>query len=174
MGVGDLKTRTGLVHGKDELGQLAQTFDEMAEKLEQKESEQKKAKDKLLQSEERYRRIFENAVEGIYQTTPEGRYISVNPSFARMFGFASPEDMMRDVTDIGLQLYVNPGDRERLKRLLVQHGVAEGFEVQLYRKDKSTFWVSINAHTIHDPDGNILYYEGTNEDISQRKSRKWH
>jgi PAS domain S-box-containing protein len=169
LGVGDLKTRTGLVHGKDELGQLAQTFDEMAEKLEQKESEQKKAKDKLLQSEERYRRIFENAVEGIYQTTPEGRYISVNPSFARMFGFASPEDMMRDVTDIGLQLYVNPGDRERLKRLLVQHGVAEGFEVQLYRKDKSTFWVSINAHTIHDPDGNILYYEGTNEDISQRK-----
>lgn len=129
----------------------------------------KKAEDALVESEAKYRDIFENATEGIFQTTPQGRYISVNPSFAKMFGFDSPQDMIENVTDIGRQLYVDPEDRERLKRMLLEKGSVEGFEVELLRKDKSRFWVSINVHAVFGPEGNMLYLEGTNEDITKRK-----
>jgi PAS domain S-box-containing protein len=123
----------------------------------------------LLVAEERYRRIFENALEGIYQTTPEGRYLNVNPAFVRIFGFASAEEMMLQVTDIGKQLYVNPEDRDRLKAALAEQGQVEGFEAQVRRKDGSTFWISLNAHAVRDGTGKILYYEGTNTDITGRK-----
>ncbi len=132
-------------------------------------TERKQIEDTLKESESRYRNIFENAIEGIFQTTPEGRYRSVNPSFARMFGFDSPKEMVDTVTDIGRQLYVNPDDRERLKHLLLEHGNVEAFEVELYRKYKSKFWVSINVHAVFGPDGTMLYLEGTNEDITERK-----
>mgnify|MGYP000936757626 CR=1 FL=1 len=131
--------------------------------------ERKSAEIALSVSEAKYRNIFDNATEGIFQTTPQGRYISVNPAFARMFGFASPQEMIDTVTDIGRQLYVNPEDRERLKRLLMEKGSVEGFEVELYRNDKSRFWVSINVHAVFGPEGDMLYLEGTNEDITKRK-----
>lgn len=123
----------------------------------------------LLQAEEKYRSIFENALEGIYQTTPEGRYLNINPAFARTFGFASAEEMMSQVTDARKQLYVNPEDRDRLKSALTEQGQVEGFEAQVRRKDGSTFWISINAHAVRDGAGKILYYEGTNMDITERK-----
>ncbi|MEI6315427.1 MAG: PAS domain S-box protein, partial [Syntrophus sp. (in: bacteria)] len=119
--------------------------------------------------EARYKSIFENATEGIYQTTLDGRYLSVNPSFARMFGYDSPEEMIKSVTDIGRQLYVNPEDRERLKKLLVEQDRVQNFTAQLYRKDGSKFWVSINVHTVKDAEDCILYLEGTNEDITDHK-----
>jgi len=123
----------------------------------------------LRTSEEKYRSIFENASEGIFQTTPEGRYLSVNPAYAEMFGFSSPEEMIRAVSDIGQQRYVNPEDREGLTRLLAERGDIEGFETCFYRKDRSTFWASTNVHVVCDPDGGVLYYEGTSEDITGRK-----
>jgi len=119
-------------------------------------------------SEQNYRMIYENAVEGIYQTTPEGRYLSMNPAFFRMFGYDSQEEMINAVTDIGHQLYVNPDERERLKRILTEKGMAIDFVAQVYRRDGSKFWISINAHTVKDEQGRILYYEGTNEDITDR------
>ncbi|MCX5815096.1 MAG: PAS domain S-box protein [Proteobacteria bacterium] len=132
-------------------------------------TERKQAEESLYKSEEKYRSIFNNAIKGIFQTTLEGRYLSVNSSFARMFGFTSPEEVTKSIIDIGHQVYVNPEDRERVKHLLTEHGVVEGIEAQVYRKDGSTFWISINAHTVRDPDGTILYYEGTNEDITERR-----
>jgi len=127
------------------------------------------AEESLRRSEGKYRSIFENATEGISQTTPDGRYLNVNPELARMYGFDSPEEMIEKISDIGQERYVNPEDRERLKGLLAEHGKVEGFETRLYRKDGSTIWVSANIHVVRDSDGNILYYEGTNEDITERK-----
>jgi len=126
------------------------------------------AEKKWIASEEKYRQIYENAVEGIYRTTPEGRYLNVNPAFYRMFGYDSQEEMINAITNIGQQLYVHPEDRERLKQVLTEKGMVNGFVAQLYRRDGSKFWISINAHTVKDEEGNILYYEGTNEDITQR------
>jgi len=127
------------------------------------------AEEALKASENKYRKIFEGATEGIYQTTPEGRYLSVNPAFARMFGYASPQEMTESVTDIGQLLYVNPEDREKLLRLLYERDHVEGYEIEGYRKDRSRFWISINIHTVRDASGNILYLEGTNVDITERK-----
>ncbi|HQP32166.1 MAG TPA: PAS domain-containing protein, partial [Deltaproteobacteria bacterium] len=85
-----------------------------------------------------------------------------------MFGYASPQEMITLVTDIGRQLYVNPQDRVRLLSMLKKWGRVDGYEVQVYRKDKSTFWISINSHTVNDAQGQILYHEGTYIDITAR------
>ncbi|MEN6375197.1 MAG: PAS domain S-box protein [Smithella sp.] len=127
------------------------------------------AEEALKASEEKYRKIFEGATEGIFQTTPEGRYLSMNPAFARMFGFASPQEMIDFATNIGQQFYVKPKDREKMVRLLNKYNKIDGYEVELYRKDRSRFWVSINIHTVRDDSGDILYFEGTNQYIDKRK-----
>lgn len=132
-------------------------------------SERKEADKRLRVSEENYRSIFENAIEGIFRTTPTGRVILANTTFARMYGYNSPEELVQFFTDIGKELYVNPEDRERFKSVCEKQGSVEGFEEQVYRKDRSKSWVSINARTVRDADGKTLYYEGTIEDIAPRK-----
>lgn len=132
-------------------------------------TERKHAEEKLRESEAKYRKIFENATEGIFQTTLQGRYLSVNPAFAKMFGFSSAEEMMMSVADIGEQLYVNPGDRQAMIRMLNEFGRVDQYEVEVYRKDRSRFWISINTHVVRDARGNFLYFEGTNVDITERK-----
>ncbi len=119
-------------------------------------------------AEERYRKIFDGAVEGIYQTTREGLILRANPALARMFGFSSPREMIDSVMDLGRQIYVDPDDRERMMTL-VKHDNVEGFEAEVYRKDKSRFWMSINMHAVRDEAGNILCFEGTIIDITERK-----
>ncbi len=128
----------------------------------------KKAKEALEQSENKYRSIFENAVEGIFQTTLEGRFISVNPAMARMHGYASPEELMM-VDDIGSQMFVNPEEREQYGGTLHELGKVEGHERQTYKKDGTIIWTSVNAHAVKDTDGRVLYFEGTAEDITIRK-----
>jgi len=120
-------------------------------------------------AEAKYRDIFENAIHGIFQSTPDGRFVSVNPAMARMYGYASPEDMLRNVTDIPTQLYVDSHGRDRVLSQLANGEQIFGFESLEYRKDGSTLWTSTNIQAIHDVDENILYYEGTVEDITLRK-----
>jgi PAS domain S-box-containing protein len=125
----------------------------------------------LRRAEQKYRSIFENATEGIFQTTPEGKYLSANPALARMFGYDSPEELLADLTDIGSQLYVDP-DRRREFALAIRHdGRIQDFEAQIYRRDKSVIWISENARAVHDEvTGELLYYEGMVQDITLRKS----
>jgi PAS domain S-box-containing protein len=132
-------------------------------------TERKQAEEALGKSEAKYYSIFDNAVEGIFQTTPEGRYVSVNPALARMFGYGSPENMMSSVVDIGRQLYVNPEQRKEHLRLLNEKEVVENYEAQMYRKDRSIFWVSINTRLVRDDSGNPRCYEGFVVDITERK-----
>jgi PAS domain S-box-containing protein len=132
-------------------------------------TERKWGEEALRQAEEKYRSIFENAVEGIFQTTPEGRYISVNPALARMYGYDSPEELMASVNDIGHLLYVNPERRTEFKRLIEAQGFVERFEYEVYRKDGSRIWVSENARAARDASGAVIYYEGTVQDITERK-----
>jgi PAS domain S-box-containing protein len=128
-----------------------------------------KGQQALSLSEEKYREIFENAIEGIYQTTLEGKFLRVNPSFARMFGYSSPQEMIDSVTDISRQTFVNPQNRTNLIMRLQKEDRLEGFEVERYRKDGSRFWISMNIHAVRDGKGSILHYEGTNIDITERK-----
>jgi two-component system sensor histidine kinase/response regulator len=123
----------------------------------------------LRQAEEKYRAIYENSVEGIFQTTRDGHFLSANPSLARMYGYNSPEEVVAALTDIEHQLYVDPERRTEFSRLMRERGEVSGFESQIYRKDKSVIWISESARTVKDPAGGILYYEGIVEDISARK-----
>ena len=132
-------------------------------------TEHKLSEQLLRQSEEKYRNIFENAVEGIFQSTEDGRFLSVNPALAKMYGYGSPEEFIASITDIEKQLYVNPWERLIFKELLEKNGIIERFEIQVYKKNRSKFWISFNARAVKDSNGLILYYEGTVEDITSRK-----
>lgn len=129
----------------------------------------KLADESVMENEERFRSLFENALEGIFQTTPDGRYLNMNPAFASMFGYDSPEEMIVSITDIGKQIYVDPQARERLKSLLQQTELVKDYEAEVYRKDGTKFWISINARLIRGEDSGLDRYEGTNIDITERK-----
>lgn len=131
--------------------------------------ERKRAEDALRKSEERYRNIFENAIEGIFQVTQEGRYLTANPALARMLGYSSPEELISTVIDMANQIHVDPDERKEFIRLLNEKGGIAGFEMQLQRKDRSIVWSSTNARVVRDERGKILYHEGTSEDITERK-----
>ena len=132
-------------------------------------TENKRTEEIRKKSEERYRTIFENATGGIFQTSIQGRLFQANPALAKMFGFASPEEMIESITDLGTQLYVHSEDRERLRRLIAEHDLVENFEAEGRTKDGQSIWVSINIHAVRDPNGAILYLDGTNIDITARK-----
>jgi PAS domain S-box-containing protein len=130
-------------------------------------TERKLAEKELRRSRRRYQEIFENSILGLYQSVPEGRYLSVNPAFARLFGYSSPEEMIEDVDDIGHQLYLRPEDRTRAVKQITEEGYLEGFELEVQRRDGTKFWVSMNTRIVQDEGG--LHFDGTVEDITKRK-----
>jgi len=132
-------------------------------------TDKKKTEEALKRSEEKYRLIFENAIEGIFQTTKEGYFLNANPSLARMLGFSSPEEMIKTCKDITHEIYVDPQDRQEFLKRLSKSPKLQAFETRLYRKDKDIIWVSINSRAVCDDNGDVLYYEGTIEDITERK-----
>lgn len=137
--------------------------------LKQSEGELEETKTARYAAERKYQHIFENAGEGIFQSTPEGCYLTANPALARMHGFDSPDELIRSRTDISRELYVDPAQREEFKRRLDENGRVRGFEHQTFRKDGSKIWISVNARTVRDEAGKILYYEGTARDITESK-----
>jgi Amt family ammonium transporter len=120
-------------------------------------------------AEAKYRGIFENAVEGIFQSTPEGRYINVNPALARIYGYRSPEELIAAVTDITRQLYVDPNRRLQFAQIMHRDGTVAGFESQVYCRDGRVIWISENARAVRSAAGSIQYYEGSVEEITGRK-----
>ncbi len=131
--------------------------------------ERKRIEKALKQAEEKYRNIFENAAEGIFQTTKEGRFITANPALACMYGYDSPEEFINDVTDIGRQLFYNPQRLNEFIQILKKEGSVSNFEIKARKKDGKTFWTSVNAKIIKDAEGKIKYFAGMIEDITERK-----
>ena len=123
----------------------------------------------LVAAEEKYHGIFDHLVEGIFQTTPDGRYLMANAALARIYGYESPGELTQSLTDIGERLYVQPGRRDEFVRIIQEHDTLAGFESQVYRKDGSIIWISENCRAIRDAQGQLLYYEGTVEDISPQR-----
>ncbi len=138
-----------------EVGQIGRQYNRVMETLE-------KAVGK-------YREIFVHAVEGIFQVTPEGGYISANPAMAAICGYASPEELIRSVSDARRQLYVNPQDWLEFTRQIESHGRVENFEARIRRKRGTATWISTNAYVVRDKSGKVLYYEGMVSDITERK-----
>ena len=161
---GDLEVRAS-VKSADEVGQLADSFNHMS-------SQMKESFESLRQAEENYRGIFENALEGIFQSSPDGRLLSANPAMARIFGYDSPKDITNSLTDLRHQVYVNPQERDQFQTLMQEHGQVKDFEFQAYRQDQSVIWVQMDARAVQNPSGDFLYYEGIMQDISDRKRQK--
>ena len=132
--------------------------------------QRKQAEEALRIAEEKYHSIVENAMEGIFQSTPSGRYISANPALARLYGYDSPQELMSCITNISEQLYVDPKRRLEFVVAMDTKNAIYGFECEVRRKDGRTIWVSENVRVVRDSKGEIMYYEGTVSDITERKS----
>ncbi|WP_293155922.1 MULTISPECIES: PAS domain S-box protein [unclassified Microcoleus] len=132
-------------------------------------TERKQAEAALVQAEEKYRRIFENALEGIFQTAPDGTLISANPALAQIYGYDSPEELMASVNDFQRQLYVQPHRRQEFFELMQEYGTVSEFESEVYRRDGTVIWISEDARTVFDARGELLYYQGFAEDITLRR-----
>jgi PAS domain S-box-containing protein len=120
-------------------------------------------------AEDNYRSIFNNSIDGIFQSLDDGHFITVNPAMARIYGYESPEEMLHVINDIGSQLYVDTHQRDEVRRRLRSGERLIGYETFEYRKDGSTFWTSMTAQAVMDENGKALYFEGTVEDITPRK-----
>jgi diguanylate cyclase (GGDEF)-like protein/PAS domain S-box-containing protein len=129
----------------------------------------KEAEQGLREAERRYRGLFDNALEGIFRTTLDGRYLGANPALANIYGFESPDELIANLHNIGSQLYVDPQRRQEFMRIITSRGSVSGFESQIYRKNGDIIWISENARVIVDDAGRLQGYEGTVEDITERK-----
>jgi two-component system, cell cycle sensor histidine kinase and response regulator CckA len=141
----------------------------MEEMVSRRTAELEKLNRTLRESEEKYRNIFENALEGIFQATPEGRFLNVNPAVVKMHGYESSQEMIACITDIEHQVYVDPAERKKMKEMLEKKGIVEAFEIETYKKNREKIWISLTARSVRDIDGTVLYYEGISEDITGRK-----
>ena len=125
----------------------------------------------LKRTEAEYRGIFENAMEGIYRTSLDGRFLSANPAMARLFGYSSSKELMESITDAGHQLYVNPEQRNQFLDLIRQRRPVSDFEVKFFRKDGSTFWASLHARPVYDETDALRFIEGILSDVTEQKNR---
>lgn len=135
----------------------------------QSRRERELAQKEQVKAQERYRNLFESAVEGIFQSSPSGRFINVNPAMAQLIGYDSPEELIESITDISHQIYVHTHTREHLMRAIQTTGMLSGFEAEIYRKDGSRTWVSLNSRGVFDENGDLERIEGFAVDISERK-----
>ncbi|MBU1003197.1 MAG: EAL domain-containing protein [Proteobacteria bacterium] len=165
---GDYTCRFEGVNQK-ELLEIVGHFGEMSCEVESRERELQRVNIDLRRAERKYHAIFENAIEGIFQTTQDGIFISANPSMAAMLGYDSPEDLRLSVTDMEQQLYFDPKDRERYLAKLFEDGRVQDYEIRLKRKDGSMLWVLLHAQVIRNSDGSVRMLEGSLVDITDRR-----
>lgn len=145
--------------------ELAEANRELQIKIE----ERAQAEEALVESEKKYRSIFENATNGFFQSTPEGRYLTVNPAMVKILGYDSAEEMIDTIKNLRDQVYVNPGDREKILEISEREGQLKDFRTRYYRKDGSIIDVSVSGVTVRNEEGKTLFYEGAVEDITQKK-----
>ena len=151
----------------DEIGKMGIAFNEMSTELHESQEGIKKA-------EEKFRSIFEKATVGIYQTTTtaKGHFLTVNPAFAKILNYASPKEVIENITDIPSQLFASQEDRKKFQDLLKKNGSVKGFETRFYQKEGTIIDVSMNVHVIYDENKNMLQYDGILEDITEKKQAR--
>jgi PAS domain S-box-containing protein len=151
---------------------LTRHADELKETIRLREQEivqRKLMEEALRKAEENYRGIFLNAPEGIFQTTPDGRFVAVNPALARILGYHTPEELMAQVADIGKQVYAYPLSRARFLRVLSETGSVDGMEMAMRKKDGTLIWTSMVARAVRDADGNLVRIDGLLSDVTEKK-----
>ena len=135
-------------------------------------TDRKQAEEALRIAEENYRSIFENALEGIFQSSPEGQFTRVNPAMARILGYDSPQEMLAKITNITEQLHIDPDDQETFTRLMAEHDQVKNFEYRTCQKGGNTIWVQEDTRAVRDQYDTLLYYEGILQDVTDRKRQE--
>ncbi|MGE4470542.1 MAG: PAS domain S-box protein [Desulfovibrio sp.] len=158
---GDMQARVHLSQN-DELAELAEAVNEMTDRLAEKQTF-------LAQAEAKYRTLFENATVGLFRSTPDGRLLSANTTLANMLGYASPAQCVAEMENLGEQAYASPEDRERFRRTAEEHDKPEPFEFRIRRRNGEIIWVESTARTVRALNGDVLFYEGSLTDITDRK-----
>jgi len=149
------------VESNDEIGLLASAFNRMTFRL-------RTLLDDIKQSEKKYRGIFENATDGIFQATPDRKLLTANPALAKIFGFHTPAELISSVNEMGNYPEIDPKDKESFNNLIRENGAVFGMEVQIIPKNGNAFWASLSAKAIYDTNKKLLYFEGTLVDITER------
>ena len=131
--------------------------------------ERRRAERALSEAEKKYRAIVENAAGGIYQVTPEGQFLSANPAFAKIAGYDSPEEVLRDISNAMEELYVDPQRRRKFLTKVSAADSLQTFEARIKQKNGNVIWVSENVRPVKDDEGTLLFYEGSMDDVDQRR-----
>ena len=150
-------------------GRLFRQVETYAAELELSIKERDREESALRKAEKKYRDILNSVHEGVFQTTPEGRFMTANHALARMLGFDSPDELIRTRTDIAREHYVDPARRKEFKRLLDSQGFVRNFEHEAYTKDGRTIWIAENVRAVRDEWGVVLHYEGISQDVTERR-----
>ncbi len=138
-------------------------------RLEEEIEKKRRTEKALRRAEEKYRTIFEHAVEGIFQCTPDGRILEANPALARILGYESPAQFMEEVPDVGEAVFLSPELRREYLRQLENDGQVTNYEHQVRRRDGSIIWISESSRLVRDPEGEVMHIEGLVEDVTERK-----
>ncbi len=153
----------------DEIGVLNTSLRTMTTNLQAEIQDRKRAEESVREAEKKYRGIFENSFDGIFQADEEGRIIDANPALASIMGYQSPRDLLAAVTNITEQFECDDSEQERLETILAQEGKIRHFETPLRQADGQRIWVSFSARSVNDTRGKLLYYEGSLRDITERR-----
>ncbi len=132
-------------------------------------TKRKRVEDALAESEIKFRSLFQNAPIGLFHSVPEGRFLLANPAIAAILGYASPEEMVAFVTNIGTQIFVDPTQRTRILEVILNQGAWFKDEIQLRRKDGGIVVADLAGRRVLNADGDIAYLEGFIQDITARK-----
>ncbi|HSG22412.1 MAG TPA: EAL domain-containing protein [Azonexus sp.] len=127
---------------------------------------------RLAEAEMRFRSVFEKSVVGMFQSTGDGHYLAANQALAELYGYGNPDELIAEVSDIAHRLYVDSSRRDAFSADIQRKGVVRDFESEVYCRDGRRIWISENAHAVLSPAGALLYYEGTVEDITERRQHQ--
>ncbi len=164
---GNLGTRVDVEDQKDEIGRLGKSFNRMASALERHIDERRQTEEALRQSEEKYRTLFEESKDAVFMSTPEGRYLDINPAGLELFGISSLDEALR--LDINKDIYANPEDREKFQKILHEKGFVKDYQIEMRGRDDRKLTVLSTATVVRNDKGEITAYRGIMRDITEHK-----
>ncbi|MBU1003723.1 MAG: EAL domain-containing protein [Proteobacteria bacterium] len=165
----ELKLQLAHAELEDRVAQRTAQLSESNKRLEDEAAERNAAELALRQAEGKYRGIFENAIEGIFQLAPDGTYIAANPALARIYGYATPMDLLGAAGSGMASFHVDESRGQEFWSQLLENKEIRGFESQARKRDGRIVWLTQNARPVHDENGQLLFYEGSVQDITERK-----
>ncbi|WP_041358002.1 PAS domain S-box protein [Nitrobacter hamburgensis] len=169
---GEKETSIPATDVDNEIGDIARAAEVFRRTLAEADSAREAAVRALAEqrlAEESYRKLFEGSVDGIYVTTPGGQLLDANPALARIIGYDTPDDLMRDIGDSAQTIYVDPYARAEYQLRMERDGTARGFEYQVRQRDGGILWLSDSATAVRDENGRIVRYEGVVRDITEQR-----